>query len=96
VHVRLHKGRKKDQKRAVGIECVSGETEEDFAATMGLVRKYRFPHTHISQFYPRPGTPAARMKKVAHRLELPSFQHLHACSPLIGLSVDGLRSLIVV
>ena len=42
----------------------TGETEEDFAATMDLVAKYRFPHTHISQFYPRPGTPAARMKKV--------------------------------
>eukprot|EP00955_Chlamydomonas_euryale_P069263 360379-Chlamydomonas_euryale.AAC.3 len=27
-------------------------------------RRYRFPHTHISQFYPRPGTPAARMRKV--------------------------------
>ena len=42
----------------------AGETDEDFAATMDLVRRYRFAHTHVSQFYPRPGTPAARMKKV--------------------------------
>ena len=40
-----------------------GETEEDFEQTMQLVAKYRFPHCHISQFYPRPGTPAARMKQ---------------------------------
>lgn len=31
---------------------------------MQLVRSYRFPVCHISQFYPRPGTPAARMRKV--------------------------------
>jgi len=31
---------------------------------MDLVRHYRFGHCHISQFYPRPGTPAARMKRV--------------------------------
>ncbi len=50
---------------ATDIICgFPGETDEDFAATLDLVRRYRFPHTHISQFYPRPGTPAARMKKV--------------------------------
>jgi hypothetical protein len=31
---------------------------------MDLVRHYKFSHCHISQFYPRPGTPAARMKRV--------------------------------
>lgn len=30
-----------------------GETEEDHAATLSLLAKYRFPHCHISQFYPR-------------------------------------------
>ena len=40
------------------------ETESDFEETLDLVRSYRFKHCHISQFYPRPGTPAARMKKV--------------------------------
>lgn len=32
-----------------------GETDEDHEETLRLLRKYRFPHTHISQFYPRPG-----------------------------------------
>jgi threonylcarbamoyladenosine tRNA methylthiotransferase CDKAL1 len=41
-----------------------GETDADHEETMSLIRKYKFPHCHISQFYPRPGTPAARMKKV--------------------------------
>ena len=41
-----------------------GETDEDQEHTMRLLRKYRFRRTHISQFYPRPGTPAARMKRV--------------------------------
>lgn len=41
-----------------------GETDADHEETMTLIRKYRFPHCHISQFYPRPGTPAARMQKV--------------------------------
>lgn len=41
-----------------------GETEEDFEETMNLVRKYRFPILNLSQFYPRPGTVAARMQRV--------------------------------
>lgn len=41
-----------------------GETDEEFAETIALVDKYRFRHCHISQYYSRPGTPAARMKKV--------------------------------
>ncbi|KAL4457896.1 hypothetical protein ABPG75_012761 [Micractinium tetrahymenae] len=50
---------------ATDIICgFPGETEEDHAATLDLLVKYRFPHCHISQFYPRPGTPAARMKQL--------------------------------
>jgi threonylcarbamoyladenosine tRNA methylthiotransferase CDKAL1 len=41
-----------------------GETEEEFDDTMALVEKYKFPSVYISQFYPRPGTPAASMKRV--------------------------------
>ncbi|XP_073032304.1 uncharacterized protein [Primulina eburnea] len=41
-----------------------GETDEDFEQTINLIKEYKFPQVHISQFYPRPGTPAARMKKV--------------------------------
>jgi threonylcarbamoyladenosine tRNA methylthiotransferase CDKAL1 len=40
------------------------ESVEDFEETMALVAKYKFPVLHISQFYPRHGTPAARMERV--------------------------------
>mgnify|MGYP001595167596 CR=1 FL=1 len=40
------------------------ETPEDFEETLALIRKYKFPVLNINQFYPRPGTPAARMKRV--------------------------------
>lgn len=33
----------------------SGETDDDFAQTISLVKDYKFPQVHISQFYPRPG-----------------------------------------
>ena len=39
---------------------------------MALLRKYRFAHLHISQFYPRPGTPAARMKRTPTQVCLSS------------------------
>ncbi|GAA0167684.1 hypothetical protein LIER_22562 [Lithospermum erythrorhizon] len=51
---------------ATDIICgFPGETDEDFAQTVDLIKDYQFAQVHISQFYPRPGTPAARMKKVA-------------------------------
>jgi threonylcarbamoyladenosine tRNA methylthiotransferase CDKAL1 len=40
------------------------ETETDFEETLKLVDKYKFPVLFINQFYPRPGTPAAKMKRV--------------------------------
>ncbi|XP_020532195.1 threonylcarbamoyladenosine tRNA methylthiotransferase isoform X4 [Amborella trichopoda] len=41
---------------ATDIICgFPGETDEDFAETIKLIQEYRFPHVHISQFYPRPG-----------------------------------------
>jgi len=40
------------------------ETTEDFEETMDLVRKYKFPSLFINQFFPRPGTPAAKMKRI--------------------------------
>lgn len=47
---------------ATDIICgFPGESEEDHAATLALLDEYRFPVVNISQFYPRPGTPAARM-----------------------------------
>uniref|UniRef100_A0A8B9KYB1 tRNA-t(6)A37 methylthiotransferase n=1 Tax=Astyanax mexicanus TaxID=7994 RepID=A0A8B9KYB1_ASTMX len=50
---------------ATDIICgFPGETDEDFQETMELVKKYRFPSLFINQFYPRPGTPAAKMEQV--------------------------------
>ena len=40
------------------------ETEEDFEESIELVKLYKFPSLFINQFYPRPGTPAARLKKI--------------------------------
>ncbi|PPD98478.1 hypothetical protein GOBAR_DD04518 [Gossypium barbadense] len=46
------------------ITNILSETDEDFSQTVNLIKEYKFSQVHISQFYPRPGTPAARMKKV--------------------------------
>jgi threonylcarbamoyladenosine tRNA methylthiotransferase CDKAL1 len=40
------------------------ETDADFEETVNLVKKYKFPSLFINQFYPRPGTPAAKMKRL--------------------------------
>lgn len=40
------------------------ETDQDHDETMKLVERYKFPVLNISQFYPRPGTVAAKWKKV--------------------------------
>uniref|UniRef100_A0A7N4P676 tRNA-t(6)A37 methylthiotransferase n=1 Tax=Sarcophilus harrisii TaxID=9305 RepID=A0A7N4P676_SARHA len=50
---------------ATDIICgFPGETDQDFQDTMKLVEDYKFPSLFINQFYPRPGTPAAKMQQV--------------------------------
>lgn len=44
------------------------ETEIDFEETMKLCEKYKFPSLFINQFFPRPGTPAARMERIPANL----------------------------
>ncbi|EDX07481.1 threonylcarbamoyladenosine tRNA methylthiotransferase [Drosophila simulans] len=44
------------------------ETEDDFEETMTLCAKYRFPSLFINQFFPRPGTPAAKMERIPANL----------------------------
>lgn len=44
------------------------ETEKDFECTMKLCAKYQFPSLFINQFYPRPGTPAAKMERIPANL----------------------------
>lgn len=40
------------------------ETEEDFDETMKLVAEYKFPSLFINQYFPRPGTPAAKLPRI--------------------------------
>ncbi|KAK2724156.1 hypothetical protein QYM36_000871, partial [Artemia franciscana] len=40
------------------------ETDEDFEETMKLCSEYKFPSLFINQFYPRPGTPAAKLPRL--------------------------------
>jgi threonylcarbamoyladenosine tRNA methylthiotransferase CDKAL1 len=67
------------------------ETEEDFEGTMQLVQHYQFPSLFINQFYPRPGTPAARMRRIpTHEVKARSrklsrlFQSYQPYSHLVG------------
>eukprot|EP01039_Chlorochromonas_danica_P008842 gene8842-9749_t len=54
-----------DMTIATDIICgFPNETEEDFEKTLNLIKKYRFGIVNISQFYPRPGTVAAKMKRL--------------------------------
>ena len=50
---------------ATDIICgFPSETKEQFEETLALIEKYKFPVINISQFYPRPGTVAAKWKRV--------------------------------
>ena len=40
------------------------EAPEDFEETMTLIDEFKFPSLFINQFFPRPGTPAAKMERV--------------------------------
>ena len=40
------------------------ETPEDFLETLSLIEEFKFPSLFINQFFPRPGTPAAKMERV--------------------------------
>lgn len=54
---------------ATDIICgFPGETEADFAETLTLCEQYKFPSLFINQFFPRPGTPAAKMIRVPANL----------------------------
>lgn len=44
------------------------ETEDDFEETITLCEKYKFPSLFINQFFPRPGTPAAKMLRIPAHL----------------------------
>uniref|UniRef100_A0A8C6L3Y1 tRNA-t(6)A37 methylthiotransferase n=1 Tax=Nothobranchius furzeri TaxID=105023 RepID=A0A8C6L3Y1_NOTFU len=71
---------------ATDIICgFPGETEEDFQETVELVKHYQFPSLFINQFYPRPGTPAAKMDQVPAHVKKQRTKELsqvfHSYSP---------------
>ncbi|KAL5073455.1 hypothetical protein RYX36_012439 [Vicia faba] len=75
---------------ATDIICgFPGETDEDFEQTVNLIKEYKFSQVHISQFYPRPGTPAARMKKVPSNVVKRRSRELtnvfEAFTPYVGM-----------
>jgi len=45
-----------------------GETEEDHRESVELLKKYQFKTVNLSQFYPRKGTVAAKMKKLNSKI----------------------------
>ena len=54
---------------ATDIICgFPGETNEDHEETISLIQACKFPVVNISQFYPRPGTPAAHMQRVPTKI----------------------------
>ncbi|XP_035386829.1 threonylcarbamoyladenosine tRNA methylthiotransferase isoform X1 [Electrophorus electricus] len=64
---------------ATDIICgFPGETDADFQETLELVKKYRFPSLFINQFYPRPGTPAAKMEQVPAQVKKQRTKQLSA------------------
>mmetsp|Transcript_42396 Transcript_42396/g.76103 ORF Transcript_42396/g.76103 Transcript_42396/m.76103 type:complete len:593 (-) Transcript_42396:17-1795(-) len=52
------------------------ESEADWQETMELCRRYRFQGIHISQFYARPGTPAARLKPLKSHVGKDRYREL--------------------
>ncbi|KAG6504619.1 hypothetical protein ZIOFF_036953 [Zingiber officinale] len=81
---------------ATDIICgFPGETDEDFEQTINLIKDYQFAQVHISQFYPRPGTPAARMKKVPSTVVKNRSRELtsvfESFSPYQGMTGQTLR-----
>ncbi len=76
-----------------------GETDEDFAATMDLVRATEFAASFSFKYSPRPGTPAAAMVQVDEAIKherllalqaLLNSQHKAFASALIGTKVPVL------
>merc|ERR1711976_333127 len=52
------------------------ESEEDWAKTIELVKKYRFPGIYSSRFFARTGTPAAKMRQMSPHIIKARYQEL--------------------
>lgn len=56
---------------SIATDIIAGypsETDDDWKDTMSLCVKYKFPSLFINQFFPRPGTVAARMDQLDRRI----------------------------
>lgn len=76
------------------------ETEDDFEHTMKLCEKYKFPSLFINQFYPRPGTPAAKMQRIpADQVKVRTKRLtdlFYSYEPYVGKYVAGDRQKVLV
>lgn len=55
----------------VCLDIIAGfptETEKDFQDTMDLCAKYKFASLFMNQFFPRPGTPAAKWEQISRQV----------------------------
>ncbi|KAL4278022.1 hypothetical protein GQ457_03G029240 [Hibiscus cannabinus] len=78
---------------ATDIICgFPGETDEDFAQTVNLIKEYKFPQVHISQFYPRPGIVFPQNLQQTDSLDL-SDTFLDSLSPQNQQQTDSLDTL---
>lgn len=84
----------------IATDIISGfpdESPEDHADSLSLVKELAFPILHISQFFPRPGTPAARMspvvpqpvKKQRTRELTALFESFDPYASLLGATLRG-------
>jgi len=56
---------------SIATDIIAGyptEEAQDWQESMSLCRRYRFPSLFINQFFPRPGTPAARLPRIDTKL----------------------------
>jgi tRNA-2-methylthio-N6-dimethylallyladenosine synthase len=77
-----------------------GETDDDFEATMDLVRRVGFAQSYSFKYSPRPGTPAATMQapvpehvqneRLAALQALLRKQQTEFCEALVGRTIDVL------
>ncbi len=78
-----------------------GETDEDFAATLALAQQRHCRILNINKFYPRPNTPAARMRHTPTRIVADRsrtlarwyeewYDHDNPNAPLVGTTQDVL------
>jgi threonylcarbamoyladenosine tRNA methylthiotransferase CDKAL1 len=75
---------------ATDIICgFPNEEEADFDETLALIDHYKLAIVNISQFYPRPGTPAAKMKRIPTQIVKDRSRRLtkkfEAIAPYTGL-----------